>query len=228
MLPMGGHANATGRSLAVVAGVADAVDGEAVEETKAGGRRLSPDDRRAQLVASALGLLKTSSLDGLNATTVSMAAGVSKGLVFHYFPTQRELQAAVADAAASEIIAALAGTDPSLSHGTRLRAGIEAFVAYIEQQPETYAAIARDSGTDGLLRAVVDRTRHAVIDLVAGAVGVAELAPAARLYLLGWMALVEETTVQWVLQPAVSRDELIDHLEATARSVLQSAARRPE
>lgn len=199
-----------------------------MEGTRAGGRRLSPDERRAQLVASALGLLTTSSLDALNASTVSVAAGVSKGLVFHYFPTQRELQAAVADAAASEIIAALAATDATLPHAARLRAGIEAFVAYIERQPETYAAIARDSGTDGLLRAVIDRTRDAVVDLVAAAVGVEELAPAARLYLLGWMALVEETTVQWVLQPAVTRDELIDHLEAAARSVLRSAARPPE
>lgn len=172
-------------------------------------------------------MLKSSSLDALTAPSVAAAAGVSKALVFHYFPTQRELQAAVADAAAGEIVTALAATDPSLPHTARLRAGIEAFVDYIEQQPATYAAIARDSGADGLLRAIIDRTRDAVVALVANAIGVEELAPTMRLYLLGWMALVEETTVQWVLQPAVTRSELIDHLESTARSVLQSAAGAP-
>lgn len=198
-----------------------------MEGAKGGGRRLSPDDRRAQLVACGLGLLKVSSLDALTAPSVAAAAGVSKALVFHYFPSRRELQAAVADAAASEIVAALAATDPSLPHTARLRAGIEAFVDYIEQQPETYAAIARDAGADGLLRGVIERTRDAVVALVASAIGVEELAPTMRLYLLGWMALVEETTVQWVLQPTVSRHALIDHLEATARSVLQSAASIP-
>ena len=60
------------------------------------GRRLGPDARRAQLVAVGLALAKTMHFDEITAEVVARAGGVSKGLVFHYFPSTYDLQAAKA------------------------------------------------------------------------------------------------------------------------------------
>ena len=179
-------------------------------------RRLSPDDRRAQLVSVGLDLVKSAPLDEVTATAVAAAAGVSKGLVFHYFPSQGELQAAIASAAADELLDMFSSIDPELDYVAQLRAGIDGFISYIEQQPASYAAIARDAGSDQALRNVFERTRDAIVVIVCDVVGLNEPTPAMRLYLRGWIAMVEETILQWVLHRAVSRTDLVDYLQSSA------------
>ncbi|MEI2654168.1 MAG: TetR family transcriptional regulator [Microthrixaceae bacterium] len=192
-------------------------------------RRLNPDDRRAQLVDAGLHLLKSTPLDGVSAPAVAAAAGVSKGLVFHYFPSQRELQAAVASAAADELLDMFSSIDPALDYVAQLRAGIESFISYIEQQPASYAAIARDAGSDDLLRHVFERTRDAIVVIVSNVVGLDQPTPVMRLYLRGWIAMVEETTLQWVLHRALTQAELVDYLQSSAFDLVARAVRaRPE
>lgn len=186
-------------------------------------RRLSPDDRRAQLVTAGLRLLKSTPLDAVTAPAVAAAAGVSKGLVFHYFPSQRELQAAIASAAADEMLHMFSTIDPELDYVSQLRAGLEGFISYIEQQPASYAAIARDAGSDELLRQVFERTRDAIVVIVCNVVGLDEPTPLMRLYLRGWIAMVEETTLQWVLHRAVSHAELVDYLQSSAFDLVARA-----
>ena len=85
-----------------------------IPEVPEKGRRLSPDERRSQLVATGLRLAKSESVNSLAAAEVAEAAGVSKGLVFHYFPTQGDLHAAIARAGADELVELLSTTDDSL------------------------------------------------------------------------------------------------------------------
>ncbi|HEV8626597.1 MAG TPA: TetR/AcrR family transcriptional regulator, partial [Acidimicrobiia bacterium] len=106
------------------------------------GRRLGPDARRAQLVGVGLALVKTMRFDEVTAEVVARASGVSKGLVFHYFPATADLHVAILRAAAAELLAEIdvgAGLPPD----ERLRVGLDAFVRYIEQQPASYQAVAR-------------------------------------------------------------------------------------
>lgn len=63
--------------------------------TSALSRRLDAEARREQLVAAGLDLVKRGPIDQLTADDVARAAGVSKGLVFHYFPTTRDLHVAL-------------------------------------------------------------------------------------------------------------------------------------
>src|SRR5436190_23947777 len=67
-------------------------------------RRLGPDARRAQLVGVGLALMKEMPFDEVTAEIVARAGGVSKGLVFHYFPTTRDLQVAILPAATAELL----------------------------------------------------------------------------------------------------------------------------
>lgn len=191
------------------------------------GRRLGPAERRAQLVGAGLALVKQVPLDGVTAASVADATGVSKALVFHYFPTQRELQAAVAGAAADELLDMIASIDRDLDYVSQLRAGLDGFVTYIEQQPESYAAIARAASADELFREVFERTREAIVDIVLGVLGVSEAQPALRLYLRGWIAMVEETSVQWVLTRAVTHTQLVDFLQASAFDLVARAVGTP-
>jgi AcrR family transcriptional regulator len=188
------------------------------------GRRLGPDARRAQLVAVGLALVKTMRFDEVTAEVVARAGGVSKGLVFHYFPTTSDLQVAILRAASAELLTVI-DVDPDLPPDERLRAGLEAFVLYIEQQPASYQAVARRAGSDQRLLAVFEDTRAAVVDMIAGALGLSELPAGLRLVLRGWIAMVEECVLHWLDGKPVPREELLEFLRGAALTMLPDALR---
>src|SRR3954447_17312608 len=63
-------------------------------------RRRTAGDRRAQLVEIGLELLPTTPVQELTIDEVARRAGISRSLLFHYFPTKREYYTAVTRAAA--------------------------------------------------------------------------------------------------------------------------------
>ena len=186
------------------------------------GRRLGPDARRAQLVGVGLALMKEMPFDEITAEVVARAGGVSKGLVFHYFPSTRDLQVAILRAAAGELLVELdvgAGLPPD----ERLRVGLDAFVRYIEQHPASYQAVVRRAGSDERLLAVFEDTRAAVVDIVAASLGLSELPPGLRLVIRGWIAMVEECVLHWLDDRPVPRDDLIEFLRRAALTMLPDA-----
>lgn len=186
------------------------------------GRRLGPDARRAHLVGVGLALMKEMPFDEVTAEVVARAGGVSKGLVFHYFPSTRDLQVAMLRAAAAELLAELdVGRD--LPPDERLRVGLEAFVRYIEQQPASYQAVVRRAGSDERLLAVFEDTRAAVVDIVAASLGLSEIPAGLRLAIRGWIAMVEECVLHWLEDSPVPRHELVEFLRRAALTMLPDA-----
>jgi AcrR family transcriptional regulator len=186
------------------------------------GRRLGPEARRAQLVAVGLALVKTMHFDEVTAEVVARAGGVSKGLVFHYFPSTNDLHAAILRAASAELLVEIdvaAGLPPDEA----LKKGLDAFVGYIEQQPTTYQAVTRRAASDERMLAVFEDTRAAVVDIMAATLGFSELPPALRMVFRGWIAMVEECVLHWLDEKPVPRDELLDFLGEAALRMLPDA-----
>ena len=159
---------------------------------------------------------------------MTRAVGVSKGLVFHYFPSTRDLQVAVLRATTEELLAGL-DVAPGAIPAERLRLGVDAFVAYIEQAPASYLAIVRSAGSDPRLGAVFEETRNGVVALIQGVLGAPELPPGLTIGLRGWIALVEESTLLWVaLGRPMARAELVGFLLDVALTMLPEAMALPE
>ncbi|MGH9136356.1 MAG: TetR/AcrR family transcriptional regulator [Acidimicrobiales bacterium] len=185
-------------------------------------RRLDPAARRAQLVGLGVDLLRSVPVDKIALDRVAKAAGISKGLLFHYFPTKRDYQEAVIRAAAAELLERV-DVDPSLPPLERLRAGIEAFVDFVDEQPQTYVSIVRGAGSNDRLLALFEDTRRAVVDLIIEGLGIDEPPPILRIIVRGWVAMVEESTLEWLRNTPVSRDELVDMLLRSAEAVVDQA-----
>jgi AcrR family transcriptional regulator len=194
------------------------------EETRpaASGRRLGADARRSQLLQVGLDLLKSSPFDQVSPDLVARVAGVSKGLVFHYFPTKRDLHVAVLRAAAAELLAEL-DPDPAMAPEQRLRAGLDAFVDFIEQQPANYLAVSRSAGSDPALLAVFEDTRAAVVGIVARTLGLSAPPPGLRIAIRGWIAMVEEAILHWIEGRPIPREALVDFLQKAALTMLPDA-----
>ena len=178
--------------------------------------RLDPEARRAQLVALGLKMLSIRPLDKVAIDDIAAEAGISRGLLFHYFPTKRDYHVAVARAAAQDL---LDRTDMLVGAtlGLRLRANVEAFVDHLTENRDAYVAFIRGSaGGDPDLLAVYEDTRTAFTDRVLIGLGLAHrdeprLRPAVR----GWVAFTEEVTVDWLSrgQDGLDRDELVDLID---------------
>jgi AcrR family transcriptional regulator len=191
-------------------------------------KRLGAEQRRQQLVTAGLALIQAVPFDQLSADDVAAAVGVSKGLVFHYFPTTRDLHVAVLRAATVELVAGL-DVDPAAIPAERLRLGVDAFVAYIERSPSSYLAMSRGAGSDAQLGEVFEETRNAVVGIIQRVLGAPELPPGLAIGLRGWIAFVEEAVLHWVAQgKPVERDALVTFLQQAALAMLPEASALPE
>jgi len=170
-------------------------------------------------VAVGVDLIQTQPLDLLTAGHIAEQAGVSKALVFHYFPSHRDLQAAVARAAGELMLAAfrrVGATDPHAPIEARVDAGIESFLAFVEHQPVSYASLARSAASDEEMLQVFEDTRDAIAELVMEQAGLGEGSARVRAIVRGWIALAERMILDFVNEPVMEREELIAYLRNVA------------
>jgi AcrR family transcriptional regulator len=184
--------------------------------------RLHPDTRREQLLDLGVELLAGRSLEELSIDLLAEEAGVSRGLLYHYFRNKQEFHRAVVQRATDEMLR-LTMPDPSLDALTRLGAGLAAYVDYVESNFAPFMSLVRGAASgDRLLREIYQDARCTLTERIVeslGELGVDET-PASRLLTDGWVAMTEETVLSWVQHRQVSRDELLVLLTAALPAVL--------
>jgi AcrR family transcriptional regulator len=188
--------------------------------------RLPPQARRAQLIELGVEMLATRRLDELSVELIAQAAGISRGLLFHYFASKQEFHLEVARAAAAEMIRRTA-PNPALPPVEASRAAISAFIDYVEENPDNYKSLVRGAASgDAEMRAIFDGTRatmaQRVIDVVGG-LGL-QLDERAELAVHGWVAYVEECVIRWLDARAISREQLLEMLTKSLPAVVLSAS----
>src|SRR3954454_4826750 len=93
--------------------------------------RMTPDDRREQLLALGVRLLSTRSLDELSIETLAEEAGISRGLLYHYFGNKHDFHRAVVRKAADDLIEATAPAQEG-EPLERLAKSLDAYVGYVQ------------------------------------------------------------------------------------------------
>jgi AcrR family transcriptional regulator len=188
--------------------------------------RLSPEARRAQLIELGVDMLATRTLDELSVEEIAQGAGISRGLLFHYFASKQEFYVEVARAAAAQMIRRTE-PDATLPPVEALRGALRAFMAYVEENPDNYKSLVRGAASgDAEMRAIFDATRatmaQRIIDVIAGH-GL-ELSDRAVLAVHGWVAYVEECVVRWIDTRTVEHDELLEMLTKSLPAIALSAS----
>jgi AcrR family transcriptional regulator len=167
--------------------------------------RLSPAARREQLLSVAREMLRSRPVDEVTIEAVASVAGVSPGLVFHYFGSQREFRRAVTEQAVTELLSAL---EPSaeLPAADQLREGLDTFTLAVARSPELFVTIVRaaDSLASGFRSTIISWLRAAV-----EGDGVA-MTPALEAALAGWLAFAEQVILGWVNSESLSREEVVE------------------
>ena len=185
--------------------------------------RLEPEARRAQLVGLGLQMLSTRPLDKVAIDDIATEAGISRGLLFHYFPTKRDFHLAVARAAAQELLDRTR-TDPDLSPLDQLRAGVEAFVDHLTGNRDAYVAFIRgSSGGDPELLQVYESTRTAFTDRVLAGLGIDPVTTRLRAVVRGWVAFTEEVTVDWLSSGDLEREDIVTLIDEALVALVTGA-----
>ncbi len=195
--------------------------------------RMRADSRREQLLELGVRMLSSRSLDELSIEMLAEEAGISRGLLYHYFANLKDFQRAVCRRAADDLIRVTAPAQEG-EPLERLAKSLDAYVAYVEANFAGYASLVRGAASgDPDLHAIYEEARAALTDRifdVAEQDGVLDLftladTAAVRLMVRGWSAMVEEVVISWVRAQqagggSVPRDDLLALLAAALPGVL--------
>ncbi|MFE0461931.1 TetR/AcrR family transcriptional regulator [Kitasatospora sp. NPDC058965] len=192
-------------------------------------RRLSADDRRQQILSAARELLEQHGIEEVSVETAARAAGVSPGLLFHYFGSQRRFRHAVVDLVAQELLDSLR-PDPALSPAEQLHGGIVQFIAFVSRHPSLYLTVVRHQSGGARMASLHRTVRIALAEwIVAGLASAgAPDAPAVRMAVAGWLAYMEEVVLLWLDRPAFGAVELAELCETSAYRLIEVAVADPE
>lgn len=177
--------------------------------------RLSTEDRRERLIALGTALFSERAFDEISIDDIAAHAGISKGLLYHYFPTKHAYYAAVVERAIRDLQAATE-PDPALAPEPRLRAALDAHLAYVEEHVLGVAALLRAGvGADPRVGALVEDARGVMarraLDVLAD-LGTDVTAPGVRVAVRGWVGFVEAATLEWAEHGGQPRAALLDLL----------------
>nr|WP_232541525.1 TetR/AcrR family transcriptional regulator [Nocardia bovistercoris] len=168
-----------------------------------------------QLITLGVEMLGERSIEDISITEIAEQAGISRGLLFHYFPTKQDFQHAVIGHANAELLERVI-PDRTLGLLDMLRDSIGRYVDYVCENRTSYLALLRGpTSISPDLVPLVDGTREAIIGIIlaeAPATLAAERRPRLLLGMRGWIAFVEESTLTWLREEPISRDELVDLL----------------
>jgi AcrR family transcriptional regulator len=175
--------------------------------------RLQVDERRRQIIDAGSALFADRSYEEISMRLIAAAAGVSKPLLYHYFPSKMDLfKAAAADAAAQllTLIEPAAGGSPA----EQMTASLDAYLAWIEDHARTWTKLMQSAASLPEARELVEGFRTRTMEMMlAGLTGATDApsprpSPALRTAVNGWLGFMDAAILDWTRTGELTRDEL--------------------
>jgi AcrR family transcriptional regulator len=184
--------------------------------------RLQTDERRRQLLEAGARVFTERSYDDASMAEVARAAGISKGLVYHYFPSKRDLFVATLEAAAAEL-REITQPDPSLPVDEQLVEALDAYLRWIEEHADSYAKLLESATASDDVRSYMAQMRAGTVERMIEVV-VRKGDPAAvRTALHGFLWFIDGACLDWLANRELTRDQLRDLLVTAFAGALGAA-----
>ncbi|MFD5652468.1 TetR/AcrR family transcriptional regulator [Streptomyces sp. NPDC127039] len=172
-------------------------------------RRMGVEERRQQLIGVALDLFSRRSPDEVSIDEIASAAGISRPLVYHYFPGKLSLYEAALQRASDDLADRFA--EPRQGPlGARLLRVMGRYFDFVDEHGPGFSALMRGGPAVGstTTNALVDSVRQAAYVQILSHLDVTE--PPARLELVvrSWVSLAESTALLWLDGRRIPRAEL--------------------
>ncbi len=185
--------------------------------------RMPVDERRTQLLALGAELFARHSFGELSMARIAREAGISKALLYHYFPSKHDFFVATLQEAADEL-ARRTQPDPDLPPARALSASLDAFLGWVEDNEVAYRKLVESAGSvpevDQLITQVRDGTSARILD----GLGVgADPPPTLRCAARAWLWFMDGAILDWLEHRDLERGEVRDFLIGTLGGALTAA-----
>jgi AcrR family transcriptional regulator len=166
--------------------------------------RLDVEERRRRLLELGAGLFARYGYDELSMAAIAREAGISKALLYHYFPSKQAYFRAALEQNAAELAGVVdAGAPP--------REQLEGFLGWVEEHGAAYAKLIRGAASAPEVREVIEGVREATARrILAGLPG--EPTPERRTAVRAWLWFMDGAILDWLAHRDLTRDELRDLL----------------
>jgi AcrR family transcriptional regulator len=175
--------------------------------------RLAPDERRAQILACARKLFGAKYYGAISMEEVAAAAGVTRGLLNHYFGTKRDLYLAVV----REMFREVELPEPVyLQSGTAQERLAESVDRWLEMSWRNRRTLLGALGADGLgrdpeLAEILEQVSESAVDRIIETLGICPPASAPdelRAVVRSFGGLAQEATREWLQRGRLNREQL--------------------
>ncbi|MGV4984998.1 TetR/AcrR family transcriptional regulator [Streptomyces sp. NRAIS4] len=181
-------------------------------------RRMGVEERRQQLIGVALDLFSKRSPDEVSIDEIATAAGISRPLVYHYFPGKLSLYEAALKRASEDLAGRF--TEPQEGPlGARLLRVMGRYFDFVDEHGPGFSALMRGGpavSADGVrskdhafaTNALIDSVRQAAYEQILSHLGVTDAPPRLELVVRSWISLAESTALIWLDGRRIPRAEL--------------------
>jgi AcrR family transcriptional regulator len=183
--------------------------------------RLENDERRRRLLDLGARLFTEHAYDEISMSQIARAAGISKALLYHYFPSKRDYFVATLAGGAEELRARVE-PDPDLPPAQALAGAVDSYLAWIEENAAAYEKLFRSAGAVPEVRELVDGVRAATADRILEGLDATDN-PRARTAVRGWLWFMDGACLDWIARRDLERSELHGLLLGTLAGALMAA-----
>ncbi len=187
--------------------------------------RLSVDERRRRLLELGGELFVQHAYNELSMADIARAAGISKALLYHYFPSKREFFRATLALAAQEV-RVLTEPDPDLPPMEALRGSLDAYLRWIDAHRAGYIKLIESATGHSEVRALIEQIRAATAEQILEGLGAGAPPPSRqRCAVRAWLWFVDGACTDWAEHGGYTREQLLEILVGALAGGLAAAAR---
>ncbi|MET0683689.1 MAG: TetR/AcrR family transcriptional regulator [Solirubrobacteraceae bacterium] len=186
-------------------------------------RRLDVDERRRRLLEQGAELFSRHAYADLSMAAIAREAGISKALLYHYFPSKQAFFVATLEQQAAELAAHVDDVDPALPPPAQLAAALDAFLGWVEEHAEGYGKLLVGAATHPEVRELVEGVRQQTAERILAGIAPDPAPPAVRAAVHGWLWFMDGVLADWLEYRDLDRDALRGLLLGTLLGAVTAA-----
>lgn len=190
--------------------------------------RLPAAERRRQLIEVGRTVFAERGYDGTSVEEIAERARISKPIVYEHFGGKEGLYAVIVDREMDHVITRISAAISGGSPRVMIERAALAFMTYVEERPEGFAVLLRDSpattGLASLFAEVAERVGDVLHEELAAAGYDVAVAPLYAQALIGMVAFVGQW---WTPESGLSAEQAAAHVSGLAWMGLRHLPRDP-
>jgi AcrR family transcriptional regulator len=190
-------------------------------------RRLDVDERRRQLLERGAELFTSHRYEELSMSRIAAEVGISKSLLYHYFPSKQAFFEATLGAWAEEL-RARTEPDPGLPPAEQLTASVSGFLSLVEENAVAYRNLINSATGVPEIRDLIAEVRHQTAERILAGIYPDGAPPKARAAVTGWLWFMDGACLDWIEHRDIERGELRDLLVGALVGALIATGSPPD